>query len=70
MSILLIVYIVFLIAFIIYSASGIYHLWRFGYVGDLTKPAIVAYVVLSGSLIVLTLLTMSSRSWSGSVGII
>ncbi|MFA5157585.1 MAG: hypothetical protein WC451_00115 [Patescibacteria group bacterium] len=64
MTFLIIAYVVFLLAFLIYSASGIYHLWRFGYVGDLTKPAIVIYVIISGSVIILTLFAMSLRSWT------
>ena len=47
-----------------WTVGGIYHLWRFGYVGDLTKPAIVIYVIISGSVIILTLFAMSLRSWT------
>ena len=38
---ILLIYFIFLAAYLIYSAVAIYHLWRFGYVGDLTKPAII-----------------------------
>ena len=64
MTILLVTYIVFVLLFIAYSISGIYHLWRFGYVGDLTKPAIVIYIILSVGVIVLTVLALSLRNWS------
>lgn len=50
------VYVIFLLFFAIYSTIGIYHLWRFGYVGDLTRPVIVLYsllslIIVSGSLL-------------------
>lgn len=63
MVFLLITYIVFLFGFAIYSAAGIYHLWRFGYVGDLTKPAIFIYVFICLTTIVLTIIAISFRSW-------
>jgi hypothetical protein len=60
---LLISYFVFLVLFFIYSIAGIYHLWRFGYVGDLTKPAIVIYVMVVVSIIAVTVFAISLRSW-------
>jgi hypothetical protein len=63
MLILLISYILFLVGFVIYSFSGIYHLWRFGYVGDLTKPAIFIYIFISASVITLSFIAISLRSW-------
>ncbi|MDD3086454.1 MAG: hypothetical protein PHH45_00690 [Patescibacteria group bacterium] len=63
MTILLISYIIFVIGFIAFSASGIYHLWRFGYIGDMTKPAIYIYIFMSASIIVLTFFAISFRSW-------
>lgn len=67
MIILLICYVVFLAGFIAFSASGIYHLWRFGYVGDLTKPAIIFYVIISVSVIVITLIAISLRTWPTTI---
>lgn len=63
MIFLLAIYIIYLIVFAGYSFLGIYHLWRFGYVGDLTKPAIVAYLVISIVLIVMSLALIASRPW-------
>jgi len=40
-------YAVIVLAFIVYSIAGIYHLWRFGYSGDLSKYIITVYVFLS-----------------------
>jgi ABC-type spermidine/putrescine transport system permease subunit II len=60
---LLIAYIVFLVGFVIYSAAGIYHLWRFGYVGDLTKPAIIIYLIISSVIIAFSILILFSYSW-------
>ena len=58
MSIILIallVYSLFLLAFAIYSAFAIYHLWQFGYVGDLCKPVAIGYLVAAGAIIFFTL---------------
>ena len=63
MILLLISYIIFLLAFIVYSAAGIYHLRRFGYVGDLTKPVTAIYIIVSIAVIVITFIAMAFRSW-------
>jgi len=60
---LLLIYFIFLLLFAVYSIIGIYHLWRFGYVGDLTKPAIVLYLIFSLAIIALTFLLIFSRPW-------
>lgn len=60
---LLIVYFILLIAFIIFSVAAIYHLNRFGYVGDLTRPVIAIYIVISIIVIAVTLVLISTRSW-------
>jgi len=67
MTILFISYFVFLVGFAIFSASGLYHLWRFGYVGDLTKPAIIIYLISSIAVIVITVIAMSLRSWPATI---
>lgn len=59
MIFLLIIYLIFLAAYLIYSAIAIYHLWRFGYVGDLTKLAIIIYVIISVLIIVFTLILIA-----------
>ena len=59
----LIAYILFIIAFITYSTVGIYHLWRFGYVGDLTKPIIILYSVISSIIIIISLIVIATRPW-------
>ena len=67
MIILLVSYLVLLVGFFAYSAAGIYHLWRFGYVGDLTKPAILIYVFASLAVIILTLIGMIFRPWPATL---
>jgi len=52
----LIIYFLFLLAFAIYSAFAIYHLWQFGYVGDLCKPVAIGYLIASGVIIFFTLI--------------
>ena len=63
MVFVLVAYIIFLIGFIIYSAIGIYHLWRFGYVGDLTKPAVVIYSVLAIIIIIISIVLIALEPW-------
>jgi uncharacterized membrane protein len=67
MIFLLICYFVFLVGFIVFSASGLYHLWRFGYVGDLTKPVMVVYIIVAVSIIIATLFAISLRSWPATI---
>ncbi len=53
---LITIYLCFALAFIVYSTAGIYHLWRFGYSGDLSKLAIIVYAVMSVAIISTTLI--------------
>lgn len=64
MAYFLILYFIFLIGFVIFSVAGMYHLWRFGYVGDLTKPALIVYVVLSSIVIIVSIILILTHSWS------
>ena len=68
MIFLVISYLIFLAGFIIFSLAGIYHLRRFGYVGDFTHPVIISYVILSAIIIILTLITITFRSWPTAIG--
>ena len=63
MTILFISYFVFLVGFAIFSASGLYHLWRFGYVGDLTKPVITTYIILVTLVIIVSITLILTHSW-------
>lgn len=60
---LLVIYFLYLLLFGVYSFLGVYHLWRFGYIGDLTKPTIATYVVVSASVIILSFVLIATRSW-------
>jgi len=60
---LLIFYFIFLIGFVAYSAAGVYHLCRFGYIGDLTKPVMMIYSFLSIVIVLASLLIISIRDW-------
>jgi hypothetical protein len=66
MAYFLILYFVFLVGFLVYSAAGIYHLWRFGYTGDLTKPALIIYIVLSSIVIIVSIILVLTYSWTFS----
>lgn len=63
MAYFLATYFLLLIVYLGYSAAGIYHLKRFGYVGDFTKTAIAIYVGLSLAIIVISLILISFRQW-------
>lgn len=47
----LILYLIFLFAFAIFSAFALYHLWQFGFLGDLCKPVAIVYLTCSGVII-------------------
>ena len=50
------IYFIFVLAFAIFSAFGIYHLWQFGYAGDLCRPAAISYLTVSGAVILFTII--------------
>lgn len=58
-------YIAFVLAFIIFSVAGVYHLWRFGYSGDLSKVIIVVYSIISLSVVVASVAIISFRTFGG-----
>ena len=64
-SVLVGFYIAFVLAFIVFSVAGIYHLWRFGYSGDLSKIIIVIYAILSIAVVVASVSVISFRSLGG-----
>lgn len=55
------VYILFIIVFLVFSAAGIYHLNRYGYAGDMSKPAIIFYSIASLAVIFLSLFYVLSN---------
>lgn len=65
MQYLVIIYLIFVLGFIVFSAAGIYHLWRFGYSGDLSKAAIVIYSLVSAGVIIATLFLVGIRYIAG-----
>lgn len=52
----LLIYFLLLIAFAIFSTFAIYHLWQFGYVGDLCKPVAIGYLIISAMVVCFTLI--------------
>lgn len=48
-------YALVVVAFLIFSYAGIYHLRRYGYAGDLTKPIIIIYSLLSVTVLVVSI---------------
>ena len=63
MAYLLFIYLIFILVFSVYSAIGIYHLWRFGYIGDLTKPVIFAYIGAVVLILIITTILIFTRPW-------
>jgi hypothetical protein len=54
-------YIIFLLLIAVYSFFAIYHLNRFGYVGDLTKPVIIFYLIIVAIIVIVTFTFMFIR---------
>jgi hypothetical protein len=63
MIVLLIIYFIFLIGFIIFSILGLYHLWKFGFQGDMCKIVMITYSIVSGLIILFSLIVILSLNW-------
>jgi len=61
----LVLYFAIVLAFAIFSASAIYHIWQFGYIGDLSKPVAVIYLIISAGLIIITLFLVVAQLLRG-----
>ena len=55
---LIIVYIIFLIAFGIYSFFMLYHLNEYGYEGDATRPVMIIYIISALTIIFVSFLLL------------
>lgn len=64
MTILLIIYFLFLLAFTVFSIAGVYHLFRFGYIHDLTKIVAYIYSISSLAIIIISIILILTRDWS------
>jgi len=65
MTILLIIYLLFLVGFIVFSILGLYHLWRYGFQGDMCKIVMITYSIVSGLIIFFSLMIILTLNWSG-----
>lgn len=54
--VLIALYLIILIGFLIYSAFGLYNLYQYGYIGDLSRKVAAVYVISAIIVIVLTFL--------------
>ena len=63
---LIIVFILFLVAFISFSVMAFYHLRRFGFVGDLTKPVMFVYSVIAILIIAISILLLIANNVGGN----
>ena len=66
MIILPIIYLLFVLGFIIFSIFGLYHLWKFGFRGDLCKIVMATYVIVSGIIIFFSLVIILSLNWGAT----
>ena len=64
MIFLLIIYFIFLTGFIIFSILGLYHLWKFGFRGDMCKIVMITYSIVSGLIIFFSLIIILSLNWN------
>jgi len=58
---LIIAYLIFLIAFSIYSYFALYHLQEYGNIGDASKIVLVSYIFLSAAVVIITFVIFISR---------
>jgi len=66
MTILIIIYFIYLFGFIIFSILGLYHLWKYGFHGDMCKIVMITYIIISGLIIFFSLIIMLSLNWQGT----
>lgn len=64
-NLLIITYALFIVGFLIFSYAGIYHLRRYGYAGDLTKPIILIYSLLSVLVIAASIVALVFEIYGG-----
>jgi len=62
---LLVIYFLYVLGFIIFSIMGLYHLWKYGFRGDMTKITMITYVIVSGLIIIFSLIAILSLNWGG-----
>ena len=65
MTLLLVIYFIYLVGFIIFSILGLYHLWKFGFRGDMCKIAMITYIIVSGLIIFFSLIAILTLNWNG-----
>jgi hypothetical protein len=44
---IILAYLTFVLFFSIFSYFALYHIWRFGFVGDVTKMVVYGYIIIS-----------------------
>jgi uncharacterized membrane protein len=59
LSFLFVLYGIGVLIFSAFSWAGIYHLFRFGYKGDISKSVVFIYAIISMAVIVLTIVALS-----------
>lgn len=64
---IIIIYILLLLIYFVYSFAAVYHLFRYGYAGDLTRPIALIYIILSAVIIIFTIIFLLGRDWSNSL---
>ena len=63
MTIILVIYFLYILGFIIFSFLGLYHLWKYGFRGDMTKIAMISYIIISAIIIIFSLMIIISLQW-------
>ena len=63
MFFLILAYLLYLIIFGIFSYLALYHLWRFGFVGDATKTMMIGYTTTIGIVIIISFVLIAIIPW-------
>ena len=63
------IYLLFVTVYILYSIIAIYHLKRFGFVGDLCDKIAYIYSFISVVIIVSSLILVLTRDWSTGISL-
>lgn len=63
MVFLILAYLFYLVLFSVFSYFALYHLWRFGFVGDATKTMMIGYTTAVGIVVAISFILIAIIPW-------
>lgn len=66
MWILLLIYFIFLLAYLIFNVYAIIRIWALRMPNDMTSTGVIVYTIVIGMLITISLLIITFLTWNGN----